>query len=388
LSLPSASVAALLIALVGCGYLIAAALLVDRFMRQRGRASPAAAPDVTILKPLHGDEPGLLDNLASFCAQDYSGRVQIICGVQDPGDRAVAVVERLRERLPACAIDLVIETTLHGLNRKVSNLVNMAPSSRYDVVVLSDSDIRVEPTYLREVVAALEQPGVRGVTCLYYGLPVTGLWARLSALGINAHFLPSVVAGVSLGLARPCFGSTVALRRSTLAEIGGFVAFADSIADDYAIGHALRVHGGTVAIPPFAIAHICGQTSARQLWLHELRWARTIRSVDPAGYAGSIIAHPLPWALIGIVLGAGSAALWPAVGLAVAAIMCRMALLWRVEQAGALPPQPYWLVPGRDLFSFAVFVVSFLGRGVSWKGHRYRMLAGGGWAADRGSHTR
>jgi ceramide glucosyltransferase len=381
------SVAASLIALVGCGYLVAAALLVGRFMRRRGRASPAATPDVTILKPLHGDEPGLLDNLASFCVQDYPGRVRIICGVQDPDDRAVAVVERLRARMSACAIDLVVETKLHGLNRKVSNLVNMAPSIRGDIVILSDSDIRVEPTYLRQAVAALEQPGVGGVTCLYYGVPVAGLWARLSALGINAHFLPSVIVGVSLGLAHPCFGSTVALRRSTLDQIGGFAAFADCIADDYAIGDALRAHGGTVAIPPFAVVHSCAQTSARQLWLHELRWARTIRSVDPAGYAGSVIAHPLPWALIAILLGASSAAFWPAVGLALAAIACRMALLRRVEQAGALPPQPYWLVPARDLLSFAVFVVSFLGRGVSWKGHHYRMLAGGGWASDGGSHA-
>jgi ceramide glucosyltransferase len=381
-----ASVAASLIALVGCGYLIAAALLVGRFMRQGGGTSAGAAPSVAILKPLHGDEPGLLDNLASFCAQDYPDRIQIVCGVQDPDDRAIAVVERLRQRRGGCDLDLVVETKLHGLNRKVSNLINMAPSIRHDVVVLSDSDIRVEPTYLRQVVAALEQPGVAGVTCLYYGLPLAGLWARLSALGINAHFLPSVIVGVSLGLARPCFGSTVALRRSTLEEIGGFAAFADCIADDYAIGDALRAEGRAVAIPPFAVAHICTQTSARQLWLHELRWARTIRSVDPAGYAGSIIAHPLPWALIGIVLGAGSAALFPAIGLAVAAILCRMALLRRVEYAGALPRQPYWLVPTRDLFSFAVFVVSFLGRGVSWKGHRYRMLADGGWASDRGSH--
>jgi ceramide glucosyltransferase len=297
------------------------------------------------------------------------------------------VVERLRQRQPGCDLDLVVETKLHGLNHKVSNLINMAPSIRHDVVVLSDSDIRVEPTYLRQVVAALEQPGVGGVTCLYYGLPVTGLWARLSALGINAHFMPGVIVGASLGLARPCFGSTVALRRSTLEQIGGFAAFADCIADDYAIGDALRTDGRAVAIPPFAVAHICTQTSARQLWLHELRWARTIRSVDPAGYAGSIIAHPLPWALLAILLGAGSAALPLAIGLAVAAILCRIMLLWRVEQAGALPEQPYWLVPARDLFSFAVFVVSFLGRGVSWKGHRYRMLGDGGWAADRGSHT-
>jgi ceramide glucosyltransferase len=225
------------------------------------------------------------------------------------------------------------------------------------------------------------------VTCLYSGVPVTGVWARLCALAINAHFLPSVVVGLRLGRVRPCFGSTVALRRETLSEVGSFTAFLDCLADDYAIGEALRARGYTIAIPPFAVAHMCTQTSLRELWRHELRWARTIRSIDPAGYAGSIIAHPLPWALLAIVVGAPSAAVLPAVGIALLAIGCRMALLRRVEQGYGLPPQSYWLVPARDLLSFAVLVTSFLGWNVSWKGRRYRMVAGGGWVADRGSHA-
>jgi ceramide glucosyltransferase len=380
------SVAASVVALVGCGYLVTAAILVGRLARNRASVCPAPAPGVTVLKPLHGDEPGLFDNLTSFCVQNYPGPMQIVCGVQDSDDDAIAVVERLRATQADRDIDLVIEPKAHGLNRKVSNLVNMTPRIRHDGVVLADSDMRVDPDYLCRVIAALAQPGIGAVTCLYYGVAVTGIWARLCALVINAQFLPSVVVGLALGLARPCFGSTLALKRATLAEIGGFKAFADCLADDYAIGEALRARGYKISIPPFAVAHVCTQTSLRELWRHQLRWARTIRSIDPAGYAGTIVSHPFPWALIAALVGAGSTALLPAIGIAMASIACRMALLREVERGYALPPQAYWLVPACDLLSFAVFVFSFLSWQVSWKGRRFRMVAGGAWVADRGAH--
>ena len=380
------SVAASVVALVGCGYLVTAAILVGRLARNRASVCPAPAPGVTVLKPLHGDEPGLFDNLTSFCVQNYPGPMQIVCGVQDSDDDAIAVVERLRATQADRDIDLVIEPKAHGLNRKVSNLVNIAPRIRHDVVVLADSDMRVGPDYLSRVIAALAEPGIGAVTCLYYGVAVTGIWARLCALVINAQFLPSVVVGLALGLARPCFGSTLALKRATLAEIGGFKAFADCLADDYAIGEALRARGYKISIPPFAVAHVCTQTSLRELWRHQLRWARTIRSIDPAGYAGTIVSHPFPWALIAALVGAGSTALLPAIGIAMASIACRMALLREVERGYALPPQAYWLVPACDLLSFAVFVFSFLSWQVSWKGRRFRMVAGGAWVADRGAH--
>ena len=310
------SVTASLVAVAGCGFLLTATILVARAAGSPARPRAVAAPAVTVLKPLHGDEPGLLDNLGSFCSQDYPGPIQVVFGVQDPGDGAVAVVEHLQKTQTGRDLDLVIETKVHGLNRKVSNLVNMAPRIRHDVVVLADSDMRVDPDYLSRVTAALDEPGVGAVTCLYYGVPVAGMWSSLSALAINAHFLPGVVFGSALGLARPCFGSTLALRRQTLGEIGGFIAFVDCLADDYAMGAALRARGHTISIPPFAVAHMCTEASARDFWRHELRWARTIKSIDPLGYAGSIAAHPLPWALIAALLGAGSTAFLPAIAIA------------------------------------------------------------------------
>jgi ceramide glucosyltransferase len=368
------AVAALLIAVVGCGYLLAATILVRHFARAPIPTS-AAAPAVTILKPLHGDEPGLFENLMSFAQQRYAGAVQIVCGVADARDPAIATVERLRASATH-DVGMVIDPTSHGANRKVANLINMTPRIRHDIVIVSDSDIRVDPDYLARVIAALQQQGVGAVTCLYHGLGAKGLWSQLSALAINAHFLPSVVLGLVSGLAQPCFGSTIALTRAMLGEIGGFAAVADRLDDDYAIGTAVRQHGQAVAIPPFTVAHLCNEASLRELWRHELRWARTIRSIAPLGHAGSVVMHALPWALVALALAPWSGLLVSAAAMTLAAILCRAALLRQVTLGFALPPQPYWLVPVRDLMSFAVFAASFLGRSVRWRGQRYRLFSG------------
>jgi ceramide glucosyltransferase len=343
-------------------------------------------PSVTILKPLAGAEPGLFDNLASFCRQNYQGPVQIIFGVARANDSAIAVVEQLRGLRAAPDLDLVIESKQRGVNRKVSNLINMAQHIRHEVVVLADSDIRVDPDYLSRVVTALEEPGVDAVTCLYYGVPATGLWSSLLAVAINGYFLPSVVVGLALRWVQPCFGSTIALRRNALAAVGGFGAVVDSIADDYALGRALRARGYAVAIPRFAVTHTCTPKSAGELWRQELRWGRTIRSIDPWGYAGSALGYPLSWAVIAMSTSGAAGLLGAAVALAAVSIACRIALLRQVERAFRVPRQPYWLVPLRDLFSTAVFVSSFLGTDVSWRGRRYRMAFGRGWAAHRRAH--
>jgi ceramide glucosyltransferase len=241
--------------------------------------------------------------------------------------------------------------------------------------------MRVDPDYLSRVVAALEQRGVGAVTCLYHGLPATGFWARLAALGINAHFLPNVIMGLGLNMAQPCFGSTIAFKRQALIEIGGFSSVADCLADDYAIGAALRARGYKISVSPVTIGHVCGQMSAREFWQHEVRWARTIRSVDPAGYAGSIITHAFPLALIAALIGITAESLGPAaaLGLGAASFGCRLALLRQIEQTFDLEPHSRWLVPLRDILSFTVFVFSFFGRSAWWRGRRYRFVSGESW---------
>ncbi len=367
----------LLLAVVGCVYGLTSAWLGGRFAAKPAPRLPegAARPSVTILKPLCGLEPNLYQNLETFCRQDYPGPVQVVFGVQNAADPAIGVVERLREAHPDLRIDLVIDARQHGSNRKVSNLINMAEHVAHAVIVLADSDMVVAPDYLERVVAELSQPGVTGVTCLYHGVPANrGVYAHLSALAIDVQFLPNVLMGTGLGLAKPCFGSTIAFTAESLSRIGGFQRIRNDLADDYELGEALRGLGGRIAIPNFSIGHTCVDTEIPGLWRHELRWNRTIRNVDPAGYAGSVVTHAFPLALIGALLpGAGSGAL----AVAALALACRILLCIRLERAFGLQPHPYWLLPIRDILSFMNFSWGFVSGAVTWKGHDYRVVADG-----------
>ena len=365
----------LLISAAGCLYLLYATAVAGSL---KNGVLAADAPAVTILKPLYGDEPRLFENLASFCSQDYPAPVQVICGVQNPGDGAIPTVSRLQASFPNCDVQLVVDATPHGANSKVANLINMMRHARHDCFIVADSDIRVEPRYLRRVTAELAAPDVGAVTCLYYGVAAAGFWSRMSALAIDAHFLPNVVVGLATGLAKPCFGSTIVLTRQRLMEIGGFEAFADRLADDYAMGDAVRARGLRVAISRMLVAHSCAESSFAGLWGHEMRWARTILNVDPPGYAGSLVTHPLGWALLAAATGAPIAGVWAAA----AAIACRMALLNAIARNYGLPRPAYWLIPARDLLSFAVFFWSFCGRDLTWRGRNYHIRADGVMTTD------
>jgi ceramide glucosyltransferase len=361
--------ACLALALAGCVYALAAGEMVRRFAC-RPAEHACGTPGVTILKPLHGAEPELYDNIASFCRQDLGGPLQIICGVQDPADPAIAAVRALIAAFPSVDISLVVDPSLHGANRKIANLINMAKSIRHEVVIIADSDMRVGPDYLDRVIGALQQPGIGLVTCLYRGAPVAGLIGRLAGMGIDYQFLPSVLFGLNLGMARPCFGSTIALRRDMLARIGGFEAFADHLADDNAMGEAVRRTGAQVAIPTLVIAHTWAMRSGRELLRQELRWARTIRAVDPLGFLGSVVTYPLPFALLALVLGAPVPL--SAAALAVA-LLSRLVLQAQVDHALGAGEHRWRLGPLRDLLSFLVFVASLFGGAISWRGHRYRV---------------
>ena len=371
------SVVLLALAAAGCVYTLVAVAAVAR-LAQNSRPIAAACPGVTILKPLSGAAPDLYDDLASFCDQDYAGPVQVLFGVQDAADPAVGIVERLIAERPGRDLELVYDASRRGANPKMANVVALESRIRHEVVILADADIGVRSDYLRGLIATLELPNVGGVTCLYRGVARGGLWARLSSMGIDYLFLPSVLVGLQLGLAQPCFGSTIALRRETLAAIGGFRAFVDYIADDYAIGEAIRSAGTKVAIPSLVVAHSCSERSAAELFRHELRWARTLRAVDPLGYAGSILTHALPLAL----LGAALAGFGP-IGLATlgAALACRLVLQLRVDHTLGVSPGRWWLGPLRDLLAFAIHLASYFVDVVSWHGQRYRVRGDGTLAA-------
>lgn len=366
----------LFLAVLGTLYAALAALLVRRFARQAtGSATPPALrPSVTLLKPLHGAEPGLVENLLSFCRQSYGGKVQVICGVQDPADPAIEAVRAVQAAVPTQVPELVIDPTRHGANLKVGNLINMARTARHEVIVLADSDMRVGPDYLDRIVATLERPGVGAVTCLYHGVATENLWSRLAALHIDLHFLPSVLVGIVTGLARPCFGSTIAMRAETLARVGGFESVADILADDYALGDAVRRLGLTVELAPLVAGHACPESGLADLLAHELRWQRTVRAVDPAGFAGSAITHALPLSLLGTLL----TGLQPLAFLIMAGVLIsRLALQQSVDHLLARKWGRGALVPVRDFLSFAVFVASFFVGAVSWRGARFQVRADG-----------
>lgn len=323
-------------------------------------------PPVTVLKPLHDPEPDLPARLAAFCRQDYDAPVQILCGVQDRASPAVAAAQGLD------GVELVVEPRSHGMNRKVSNLINMMPRARHDTLVFSDSDIVVGPRYLRGLVALLASPHVGVVSCLYYGIGGPGLWTQLSALAINSQFLPYAISAVRLGLAKPCCGATIALRRSMLDRIGGFGALADVLADDHALGIAVREAGYDVVMAPFLVGHRCFDGSLRQLIQRQLRVARTIKSIDPVAYAGTIITHPWPLALLALLSGNEAAVL-----VAVAALLARVTLCRCVEWRLDLPRQNYWLIPLQDVIAFGIYVMSFFGTTIHWRGADYRVTANG-----------
>jgi ceramide glucosyltransferase len=360
-----------LAAAFGCLFMLLATVLVLRAVPS-DHEPVMPAPSVTILKPLHGNEPGLYENLASFFEQDYPGLVQIVFGVEDPEDAAIAIVERLRVVYPDRAIELVIEPRAMGSNPKVANLINMQPCIAHDIVVLADSDIRVSRDYLSRVVGALDRLG-GAVSCPYYGIAAANVWSKLAQMNLDGHFLPGVVVGSRLKISRPFLGSTIALHRTRLAAIGGFEPLADCLADDYVLGELVAGGGGAVSMLPFAVGHICGESSFVELWRHELRWALTIRTIDPLGYLGWIVTHAFPLSLLAWILGAG----WPAAGLAVAALGCRALLIFATERGYGLPAHPYWLIPVRDLLSFAVFAAGFVARDVSWRGHHYELMSQG-----------
>jgi ceramide glucosyltransferase len=367
------SIACMALAIIGCGYVLAAALI----LAPRLRAPPEfAAPSsaVTILKPLHGAEPGLYENLASFCAQDYPSPVQILFGVQDPADPAIAVVQKLIADYPGCDLELVVDSRVHGPNRKVGNLANLQNRIKHELVILADSDIRVGPYYLARVTAALRRSGVGLVTCLYRGGAAGGVWARMAAVVIDSHFLPSVLVGLTLGLARPCFGSTIAVTSTVLTQIGGFKAFVQYLADDNAMGEAVRRAGMEVAIPPFLVVHMCTERTFTDLWHHEVRAARTIRMVAPWGFVGSMVTHPLALGVLGaLVAGFDRVSL----GVLVVVVLCRIVLQARVDHALSVSPPRWWLSLLADLLSFVAFITSFFITRVSWRGHRYKVLPDG-----------
>ena len=350
------------------------------FLRERkasgGGGLTGALPPVSILKPLKGSDPDIYESFRSHCLQDYP-EYEIIFGVSDPDDPAVASVLQLKREFPERSIRLVVSPNKLGANVKVSNLEQMLPSARYPHLIVNDSDIRVEPDYLRRVMSPLADERVGMVTCLYRGLPASTLGSHLESLGISTDFCAGVLVARQLeGGLRFGLGSTLAFRRVDLERIGGFKSIVDFLADDYELGRRIAGLGLQVVLSDVVVETHLPAYDLRGFLSHQLRWARGVRDSRAGGYIGLVSTYGLMWGLFALI--AAGAALWSWAVLGATALL-RLAVALVVGSAvlddgrllGSL-----WLLPVRDLVAVAVWIASFAGHTVSWRGDRFELRKG------------
>jgi ceramide glucosyltransferase len=353
------------------------------FFSKRPDSRRVGWTSVSVLKPLCGIEPRLYENLVTFCKQAHPC-FQLLCGVSSPVDPAIGVVRRLQAEYPHCDIKLVIDSRVHGSNPKVSNLINMVQWARHDVIVLADSDIAVEPDYLDTVTAPLADPDTGVVTCLYRAQSVGGFWPRVGALFINEWFAPSVRVAHVGGSRRFGFGATLALRRTTLESIGGFETLKDCLADDYWLAEHARTLGLNTVLSPVMVATDVIEPTFTALWLREMRWLRTIRSVNPLGFAFLFVTFTTPWLLAGMLLtvsliGTDAAATHP-LAASTASIGAATGSVARIllHARSARYSRAFWrdlpLVPLRDTLLALQWLGAAFGSYVMWRGARMPVI--------------
>ncbi len=345
------------------GYAAAAIVSVARF--RRSEPDPDRfdeLPPVSLIVPLHGAEPVLEENLRAFALQDYPV-CQLVLGVARADDSALEIAQRVAAALPDRNIEIDVGEVPGARNPKIANVLSMMRLVRHKVLIMADSDTRVGPTYVRSVTAPLREPGVGVVTCLFAGVPDGSLSSELGAMFMNEQFIPSVLVNRLFGPPRHCLGPTNALRSTVLSAIGGFEALAPHLADDFMMGNFIAARGLRVVISRYVVRTMVSDSSLAVLWNHELRWHRTIRGVQPAGYAGMFLTYPVPLALLALALAPRPrrvAALF-------VAALARIVLQRFSARALGVPPAPVWLMLPRDLFGMSVWLCGLAGKAVRWR---------------------
>ena len=331
---------------------------------------------VSILKPLRGTDPEMYETFRSHCLQDYP-EYDIIFGVSNANDPAIQLVQQLKAEFPQRPIRLMVCPERLGSNTKVSNLAQMVRQARYEYIIVNDGDIRVEPDYLRRVLAPLTDPKVGLVTCLYRGIANATLGSRLESLGISTDFSAGVLVaqtvenGIRFGL-----GSTLAFRRRDLQAIRGFEALVDYLADDYQIGSRIAALGLKVKLSDVVVDTFLPRYTLRGFFDHQLRWARTVRDSRFWGYVGLGLTFGLPWALLALIFSRGAAWAWALLActavmrFAVAIVFGKCAL--KDHQA----MRSLALIPVRDLVAMLVWIVSFAGHRIVWRGDHFSLQNG------------
>ena len=349
-----------------------------KFLRERdaGARPTRALPPVSILKPLKGTDPEIYESFRSHCLQDYP-EFEIVFGVSDPADPAVASVEQLKREFPDRALQLVVSPNILGPNVKVSNLEQMVQAARFEYLIVNDSDIRVEPDYLQRVVAPLADENVGMVTCLYRGVAAPTLGSQLEALGISTDFNAGVLAaqliegGLSFGL-----GSTLAFRRRNLNQIGGFRSIVEFLADDYELGHRIAGLGLRIVLSDVVVETHLPAYDLGGFLAHQMRWARGVRDARLGGYIGLATTFGLMWALLTLILSRAAAWSWAVLGVVLLLrILISLVVGKSVLKDRKLPGQ-LWLLPLRDLSAVGVWIASFWGHTVTWRGDRFELRKG------------
>jgi ceramide glucosyltransferase len=350
------------------GGLVYSALSVVAARRYRAVRPPALRqPEpVSILKPLHGLDPGLESNLRTFFEQDYP-QFEILFAVREDTDPAISVVGQLQREYPQVASRLLVTGEPPYANAKVYSLQTMLAAAAHDLLVMSDSDIRVTPDMLRVLAAEFQDPAVGLATCPYRAVAGSSLWSRLEATGMNTDFIAGILTARMLEGMRFAVGPTIVARRRALEAIGGFERVKDYLAEDFVLGKFVAEAGHGVILSSYVIEHHIGSQDFRHNAAHRLRWARSTRRSRPAGYVGQAFTMPLAWALLS---AAWEPALWPLVPVAFAI----RATAARLVSWGALRARLHWaLVPLEDVLAFCFWIAGFFGNTIVWRGRRYRL---------------
>jgi len=363
-----------LLALVA-GSLVYCLLTIIAAARYRAVRPPASvsAPPISVLKPLAGAEDGLEENLRSFFEQKYPA-FEILFAVRNPNDPAIAIAERLRARYPGVPSTLIVTGEPPYPNAKVYSLDRMLAAARHDLIVMADSDVRVEPRMLATLAAEFGDPRLGMATCPYRAVPGASFWSTLEAVGLNTEFIGGVLVARMLDGMKFALGPTIAARRETLREIGGFDAVKDYLAEDFVMGKLAVERGWGVILSSYVIEHRIGSQRFAANARHRLRWNRSTRRSRPWGYVGQLFTNPLPLAFL---LWAARPAWWP-----VAAVAAGFRAAVAVAAAGAVLRDPlvarlWFLVPLQDAASFLFWLGGFFGNTILWRGRRYYLRPDG-----------
>jgi ceramide glucosyltransferase len=363
---------------LAAAYTLLALVAVLVWGRRKAAATAFGLPPVTVLKPLCGAEPGLYENLRTFCLQEYP-QFQIVFGISEDTDPALAVVTRLVREFPALAIELVINPQQHGHNRKISSLINMLEHADHDMLVMADSDAFVRPDYLTSVTAPLLDRKVGLVTCLYHGEPTRPVWSRLGAMYINEWYMPSVLLAWLFGHQNYVSGQTLCMRRDTLQAIGGLRGIADHLADDYELGQQVRRLGLRIVLSSYVLKAEHHEPTLQSLVGHELRWMRTLCVLKPRSFRFIFFTFSLPLALLGLLLVIPESYFTTvALPLFQVTVAARLALHLEHRIRDRRPLfADLWLLPARDLLICWVWCRSFFTSRFTWRGSDFHVGADG-----------